>query len=47
MDNCSHNGDRLKDAILAYAKAWVKNGKAEQGFVDYLENPNMVSFPGP
>lgn len=45
MDNCSHNGDRLKDAILAYAKAWVKNGKAEQGFVDYLENPNMVSFP--
>lgn len=45
MDNCSHNGQKLQDAIVAYGKAWVDNGKAEAGFVDYLNNPQEVSFP--
>lgn len=45
MDNCSHNGDKLKDAVLAYAKAWVENGLADKGFEDYLNNPEKVSFP--
>lgn len=45
MDNCSHNGDKLKDAVQAYAKAWVQNGLADQGFEDYLNNPEKVSFP--
>ena len=45
MDNCSHNGQKLQDAIMAYADAWVKNGKAEEGFVSYLSNPEKVSFP--
>ena len=27
-DNCSHNGDKLYAAILAFAKAWAENGKA-------------------
>ncbi len=42
-DNCSHNGDKLYDAMSAFAKAWVSNGKAEAGFVDYL-NSDKVSF---
>lgn len=45
MDNCSHNGDKLKDAVLAYAKAWTENGLADKGFEDYLNNPEKVSFP--
>jgi fructuronate reductase len=42
-DNCSHNGDKLYGAISAFAKAWVKNGKAEQGFADYIDS-REVSF---
>ncbi len=45
MDNCSHNGQKLQDAITAYADAWAKNGKVEEGFVEYLNNPKEVSFP--
>lgn len=42
-DNCSHNGDKLYAAMIAFAKAWAENGKAEQGFVDYLDS-DKVSF---
>ena len=45
MDNCSHNGDKLKDAVLTFAKGWVSNGKAEAGFLDYVSNSKKVSFP--
>ncbi len=44
-DNCSHNGDKLYAAIDAFAKAWAQNGKAEQGFVDYINDKSKVSFP--
>lgn len=44
-DNCSHNGDKLFDAVHAFAKAWVDNGKAEKAFLDYIEDENKVSFP--
>jgi fructuronate reductase len=43
MDNCSHNGEKLQDAVLTIARAWEKNGLVEKGFVAYLEN--SVSFP--
>ena len=45
MDNCSHNGDKLYAAVDAYAKAWTENGKADKGFLEYIENPAHVSFP--
>lgn len=45
MDNCSHNGDKLKNAVLAYANTWVKDGIAPQGFVDYLNDNSKVSYP--
>lgn len=44
-DNCSHNGEKLYNAILTYAKAWTANGTAEPGFLDYINNPAKVSFP--
>lgn len=42
-DNCSHNGDKLYAAVSAFAKAWAENGKAERGFVDYIDS-DKVSF---
>ncbi len=44
-DNCSHNGDKLHDAVNAFAEKWAENGKAEQGFVDYINSSDKVSFP--
>jgi fructuronate reductase len=45
MDNCSHNGEKLKNAVLTVAKAWDKAGLTKQGFVEYLEDESRVSFP--
>ena len=44
-DNCSHNGDKLFAAVSAFAKKWAENGKAEAGFVSYIEDESKVSFP--
>ncbi len=44
-DNCSHNGDKLFAAVDAFAKAWTENGKAEAGFLSYIEDESFVSFP--
>lgn len=45
MDNCSHNGDKLYDAVYTFAKGWVDNGKCEEGFLSYVTDPKSVSFP--
>ena len=45
MDNCSHNGDRLKEAVLAFARKWAEAGHADDGFAAYLNNPALVGFP--
>lgn len=45
MDNCSHNGDKLHQAIQRYAQAWVDNGFVDSGFVDYINDGKRVSFP--
>lgn len=44
-DNFSHNGDRLKEAVLTVAKEWQTRGHLEQGFVDWLSGGTKVSFP--
>ena len=45
LDNCSHNGDRLKQAILPFAQAWEKNGMVSEAFAKALDNPAVFSFP--
>ena len=45
MDNCSHNGDKVRAAVLAYAGAWVEAGLAPAAFLDYLKDEKKVSFP--
>lgn len=45
MDNCSHNGDKLYDAVHAFAKQWTATGLAEPGFLKYINTKEKVSFP--
>jgi fructuronate reductase len=45
MDNCSHNGDKLFSAVEPFAEHWTRAGLAEKGFLDYIRNPQKVSFP--
>ena len=45
MDNCSHNGDKVKDAVLTIAKVWHEKGFVSEGFIDYLTDSSKVSFP--
>ena len=44
-DNCSHTGEKLYAAVMAFAKAWIANGLAEKGFEEYLNDESKVSFP--
>ncbi len=45
MDNCSHNGTLLHDAVLTFARAWTEAGQADAGFAAWLEDRAKVSFP--
>lgn len=45
MDNCSHNGTKLYDAVSAFASAWCINKTADPEFEEYINNPDKVSFP--
>ncbi|MBO5579730.1 MAG: mannitol dehydrogenase family protein [Prevotella sp.] len=45
MDNCSHNGGRVKAGILAYAERWVNDGLVPEAFADYVRNKTKITFP--
>ena len=45
MDNCSHNGGRVKAGVLAYAERWVNDGLVPEAFADYLRDKTKVTFP--
>jgi len=45
MDNCSHNGEKLCNAVRTFAVEWVNNGLADPGFLEYVDDPESVSFP--
>lgn len=45
MDNCSHNGEKLYNSVNTIAGKWLENGFVDQGFIDYINNPALVSFP--
>lgn len=45
MDNCSGNGDKLKNAVLTYANLWADLGYVPKEFVEYLTNEEKVAFP--
>ena len=45
MDNCSHNGEKLRSSVLTIARGWSERGFVPAGFVQYLEDEARVSFP--
>ncbi len=45
MDNCSHNGERLRTAVLSFARQWTERGLADPGFLRYVEDPRQMAFP--
>lgn len=45
MDNCSHNGDKLQAAVLSFAESWLSAGYCDPGFLAYVKNPALVSYP--
>ena len=45
MDNCSHNGEKLRSSILTVSRKWLENGYVTEEFDQWLQNEEMVSFP--
>jgi fructuronate reductase len=45
MDNCSHNGDKLKEAVTEIAAQWISEGKCDKGFLDYINDESKMAFP--
>lgn len=45
MDNCSHNGDKVKAGVMAYAGRWANDGLVPAAFLDYLKDESKITFP--
>jgi fructuronate reductase len=45
MDNCSHNGEKLRDNVVALTRAWLAAGFVDPCFASYMEDGTRVSFP--
>ncbi len=45
MDNCSQNGERLRESVLTIAAEWKKHGFVDDGFVSYVNDKAKISFP--
>ena len=45
MDNCSHNGDKVKAGVMAYAEKWVADGLVPAEFLAYLKDESKITFP--
>ena len=45
MDNCSHNGEKLRAGVTEIAEAWQKQGFVSAKFIQWLEDEEKISFP--
>ncbi|MBR6221226.1 MAG: mannitol dehydrogenase family protein, partial [Clostridia bacterium] len=45
MDNCSHNGEKLRAGVTEIARAWLDKGFVSADFIAWLEDEAKVSFP--
>lgn len=45
MDNCSHNGEKLRASVLEIANEWEKLGHVDKDFVAWISDESQVSFP--
>ncbi len=45
MDNCSHNGDKLRSSVLEIIDAWADRGFVDTSFRDYATDPSRIAYP--
>ncbi|EOS59195.1 hypothetical protein C814_02038 [Anaerotruncus sp. G3(2012)] len=45
MDNCSHNGEKLRSSVMTVVEKWLENGFVSQEFVAWVQDETKVSFP--
>lgn len=45
MDNCSHNGERLREAVCTVAREWIRRGYCVPEFESYVADEELVAFP--
>ena len=41
MDNCSHNGEKLANAVKTVAREWKERGFVDSGFLTYLDEQEI------
>lgn len=44
-DNCSHNGEKIRNSVVTMAKKWLENGFVSKEFTAWVEDEEKVSFP--
>lgn len=45
MDNCSHNGDKLRAAVTEIADEWHNRGFVTTEYLNYIKDETKVAFP--
>lgn len=45
MDNCSHNGEKLRGSIMTVVQKWLERGYVSPGFAAWVSDEKNVSFP--
>ena len=45
MDNCSHNGEKLRSSILTVTEKWLEKGFVTAEFAAWVADETKVSFP--
>ena len=45
MDNCSKNGEVLRNAVLTMGREWKERGYADEDFLAYISDENRTAFP--
>lgn len=45
MDNCSHNGEKLRSSIMTVVDQWLSRGFVTEDFAAWVRNEDNVSFP--
>ena len=45
MDNVSHNGEKLRNAVIEIAGAWKERNLVPEEFISYISDESVISFP--
>lgn len=44
-DNCSRNGEKIRNSVVTMTEKWVRNGFVSKDFAAWVEDEDKVSFP--